>query len=252
MCATRDYYYLIDVRLPGFSASVSFEEGRREEQWGVTSSVNRHTAVVLQKREPLASAIHPCCLPDLLSAAHRRSGWHLISTLTGWMNSKWHAAQLFVSTFVIPDNHEPPSHVYKSVENHWARFGVTFRNTMLAHHFFLYETWKWWMYVVFWCSARFVLMAGLAWTDCRSCFRLQKYSGKNKNKPFHTWPLASPTPPSMHCGKTYCIITGKVNFVSTCCTAVSPMTLKYSAGSLNEWLVLTQLRFKMQRHLVAV
>lgn len=49
------------------------------------------------------------------------------------MNSKWHAAQLFVSAFVIADNHNPPLNKYKSTENNrWARCSVTFWNITLA------------------------------------------------------------------------------------------------------------------------
>ena len=99
--------------------------------------VNRHTAAVLQKRHFLAGAIRPCCFSDLRSVACRQSGWHLISTLFCWINSKWHTAQLFVSAFVIADNRNPPLNKYKSAENNrWARCSVTFWNITPAISFY--------------------------------------------------------------------------------------------------------------------
>lgn len=109
--------------------------------------VNRHTAAVLQKRDFLTG---PCYFSDLRSVARRQSGWHLISTLSCWINSKWHTAQLFVSAFVIADNRNPPLNKYKSAENNrWARCSVTFWNITPAISFYsrsfpphTHETWK--------------------------------------------------------------------------------------------------------------
>ncbi len=117
---------------------VTFSKGQLEEEWALTYSVgqllvNRHTAVVLQKRDFLTSVIHPCCsLIYAVSLTDSQGGALSLPCLSKWIPNGTLPSYLSVHLLLLTTT-TPALNKYKSAENNrWARCSVTFWNITLA------------------------------------------------------------------------------------------------------------------------